>query len=237
MDAFTDRLSEYLDEELTPQQRAQVEAHLGGCDECRRTLEELRDVVARAGSLPPRPPAADLWEGVASRLAAPSTRVVAFDRFRGGHEPAPPRRISLTLPQLAAAAALLIVTSAGLSWMIRSRSAAPAAPIATAATTSAHAPEDGAPVIRVANFADAQYDQAVGDLQRALEEGRGRLDPKTIQVLEKNLAVIDEAIDQARKALAGDPANTYLNSYLADARRRKLDLLRDATAALANLPG
>jgi hypothetical protein len=75
----------------------------------------------------------------------------------------------------------------------------------------------------------------VADLQRALEQGRGRLDPKTIDVLERNIAAIDSAIDQARKALADDPANGYLNSYLADARRRKLDLLRDATATVANL--
>ncbi len=30
-------------------------------------------------------------------------------------------------------------------------------------------------------------------------------------------------------ALNDDPANTYLNSHLADARRQKLELLRHAT--------
>jgi hypothetical protein len=30
-------------------------------------------------------------------------------------------------------------------------------------------------------------------------------------------------------ALNNDPANPYLNSHLADARRRKIDLLRHAT--------
>jgi hypothetical protein len=48
-------------------------------------------------------------------------------------------------------------------------------------------------------------------------------------VIERNLTVIDEAIAQARQALDADPANTFLNSHLADSRRRKLELLRRAT--------
>ncbi|MEZ5283571.1 MAG: hypothetical protein R2712_01935 [Vicinamibacterales bacterium] len=41
-------------------------------------------------------------------------------------------------------------------------------------------------------------------------------------------APIGQAIQQARAALDADPANTYLNSHTADARRRKLELLRQA---------
>src|SRR5439155_8950343 len=78
------------------------------------------------------------------------------------------------------------------------------------------------------SLADAQYDAAVSDLEKALEEGRGRLDPQTITVVEHNLQTIDEAIRQAREALAADPANTYLSGHLVEARRRKLDLLRRA---------
>ena len=103
----------------------------------------------------------------------------------------------------------------------------PATPL-SAMTTGA------VPNLTLANFADSQFDAAVADLRRTLEQGRGRLDPRTIEIVEKNLAIIDDAIGQARRALASDPANTYLNRHLADARRRKLELLRQATA-LADL--
>jgi hypothetical protein len=83
--------------------------------------------------------------------------------------------------------------------------------------------------IAPANFADAQFDRAVSDLERILVEQRDELDPRTVMVIERNLAAIDEAIRQARTALDADPANPFLNSHLADARRRKLDLLRRAT--------
>jgi tetratricopeptide (TPR) repeat protein len=79
-------------------------------------------------------------------------------------------------------------------------------------------------------FADAQYDAAVADLERALKSGRGKLDASTIAALEQSLQAIDQAIDQARQALAADPANSYLSGHLVETRRRKLDLLRRATA-------
>ena len=82
-------------------------------------------------------------------------------------------------------------------------------------------------------MADVQYDAAVTDLEKALKLGRGRLDAATISVVEHNLQIIDQAISQAREALAADPANAYLSSHLVEARRRKLDLLRRA-AALAD---
>jgi hypothetical protein len=74
-----------------------------------------------------------------------------------------------------------------------------------------------------------RYDAAVADLERTLEEGRGRLDPRTLQVVEKNLHIIDRAIEDARRAVAADPGNTWLRSHLAATMKRKVDLLRSAT--------
>ena len=50
-------------------------------------------------------------------------------------------------------------------------------------------------------MADAQYDAAVADLEKALKDGRGHLDASTIAIVEHNLQIIDHAIDQARQAL------------------------------------
>jgi hypothetical protein len=89
--------------------------------------------------------------------------------------------------------------------------------------------ESGVAIVGV-SLADDQYDAAVADLERALNQGRGKLDKATIAVVEQNLQTIDQAIAQAREALASDPANSYLSGHLVEARRRKLDLLRRATA-------
>ena len=71
------------------------------------------------------------------------------------------------------------------------------------------------------------------DLERVLAQGRGRLDTATVRVLEQNLALIDRAIADARRAVAADSANVYLNTHLAETMRRKVDLLRQAAALVA----
>jgi hypothetical protein len=249
---WTDRLSEYLDDELTPGERASVGAHLAQCAECARALEELRRVVAAAGALTPRPPARDLWSGVAERIAtaspAPSVSAAGAGGPRGADDAAPfrPRqrwRVSFTLPQLAAASLLIAAVSAGLVWGLRGRPEGVRGGSGTVAADVRLGPDSRAaavpgspdvlaptPGISAVSFADAQYDAAVADLERALERGRGRLDKSTITIVEQNLDIIDRAIGQARQALEADPANSYLSSHLVEARRKKLDLLRRATA-------
>lgn len=165
-------------------------------------------------------PSRDLWPGIANRMqsapqsAAPltTTHTVSF---------------SFTLPQLAMAATLLIAVASGLTWMVaRPPSVTPSEPVIQAYGVPDEAP---AGQIQQANFADAQFNAAVSDLERILREERDRLDPRTVLIIERNLKAIDDAITEARMALDEDPANPYLNSHLADARRRKLDLLRHAT--------
>ena len=45
---WTDKLSDYLDGELPPDERYAVESHLSGCAQCSGVLAELKRVVARA---------------------------------------------------------------------------------------------------------------------------------------------------------------------------------------------
>ena len=229
-DAFTDRLSEYLDGELAPRDRAEMERHLEACDICRATLADLRVVVARASALADSAPAVDLWPAVAERIS-PGAGVVPM-------RPTAPRRFSFTfsftLPQLAAAVLAIAVLSAGALWLARLGGERTDFPPIDARVQQAAA--GAATEFRPANFADAAYDEAIADLRQMLEAGRTRLDAETLRVLEANLGAIDEAIAQCRDALAADPANAYLNSHLANAKKRKLALLRRASA-LAHTEG
>jgi len=216
-DHYTDRLSDYLDDELPPEERADVEAHLASCDTCAATLDELRAVAVRAASLPARPPAMDLWPGIEPQLtgATRDGRVVSF-------RPDPSRRFSFTLPQLAAAGIALMVMSGGGVWVLQHGGKATSLPpVAATSETS---------LVVSAALVDPRYDEAIADLEQALHAGRGDLDPGTIKILEANLAAIDKAIGECRQALAADPANVYLNNHLAESRQRKLALLRRATA-------
>jgi anti-sigma factor RsiW len=240
-DEWTARLSDFLDDELTPEERYAIESHLQGCAACAAVLDELQQVVSRARMVTPRPPQADLWPGIAERLEQIESEAQPPASGVGNLLPMRTRagwRVTFTLPQLAAAAVLIAAVSGGLVWSVRNRSEVRSAQASRSTTADAAAAADSlereASAERAAtlpvSLADAQYDAAVTDLERALKEGRGKLDPTTITIVEHNLQTIDEAIRQAREALAADPANSYLSGHLVEARRRKLDLLRRAAA-------
>jgi hypothetical protein len=72
------------------------------------------------------------------------------------------------------------------------------------------------------------YDREISQLQALLGERRRELDPKTVEVIERNLLVIDNAIRQSREALQRDPASRFLNDQLNNALDRKVELLRSA---------
>ena len=229
-----DALSAYIDGDLTADETRAVSDHLAACADCRAVvsdLERLRTHV-RAWADEPAAPAVDLWPGVATRLAPRATSHSTTTGAPAGEPVARlawyRRRVSLGLPELALAASLV----AGLAGaLVSKRAVSPARqegpPPVLAEREPLDAPDAG---VATASFADAQYDAAVSDLERVLRDHRQRLNPRTVLVLERNLRIIDEAVREARAALAVDPANPLLNATLADVRRRKLQLLRQATS-------
>jgi anti-sigma factor RsiW len=222
-DQWMNRLSEYLDGELSDGERIAFEAHLPGCDECSETLAELQQVVSRARTLENEAPDRDLWPGIAQRIgtAAGRTRTADLASRRAA------RRWSFSLPQLVAAGIALMTVSGGAVWLLRSPAQQNLAPVV--ATVPGN-PQAINAAVDPRGTASQSYASAVADLERVLATGRGQLDSTTIRVIEQNLAAIDRAIAQAQSALDADPANLYLNTHLAETMRRKLDLLRQAAA-------
>jgi hypothetical protein len=251
---WTERLSEYRDGELSAAERAACDAHLAGCATCRETLDDIEAVIRGARADRDALPERDLWPGILTAITEgreeASSDVMDGVRAGSAHEVSSRgaesvlpfasrarmrRQITFTLPQLALAASLLIAVSAAVAYVAAGRGTG-TPPLAYETPILAVAELAAAPAVAVvpANFADAQFDQAVADLERTLVEQHDRLDPRTIMVIERNLRAIDEAIRQAREALDADPANTFLNSHLAEARKRKIELLRRATSIAGN---
>lgn len=233
IDRFRDRLSEYLDGDLDPRDEALIEAHLVECATCRATLAELRAVVARATAMPPAEPKADLWSGVLARIEADATPVSGEAEARpaaailpGGSTQADPRprgrrrRISFSVPQLAAASIALMLASGSGVWVALNVDRGESA---TGATTYAVGENPA-----VVQFVGTEQRSTIAELERVLAAQRDSLDPVTVAVLESNLKIIDAAIAEAAAALARDPSNTYLNRHLDNTVEKKIDVLRRA---------
>lgn len=220
---WTERLSEYVDDELPTAEAAAVEAHLAVCDECSALVADLRGIVAVARNLADTPPTADLWSGIADGIGgvAPDAPVRPVVIGRAIRRPAASRRVSFTIGQLAAASIALVLLSGGAVWLAMHGTR----------TAPADAVVSGQPIgVRQVDVRShgTYYDAAISELEAVLERDRNELDPATVAVIEENIRSIDRAILDARTALEQDPSNLFLNEHLENAKKRKIQLLKRA---------
>jgi predicted anti-sigma-YlaC factor YlaD len=220
MDAHLgERLSALVDGEVSGEALGAAEAHLTACAECRATYDALLAIKRHAGALDDRPPERELWPGIAARLAGDSQVVPLAPRRR---------RFAFSIPQLAAAALVLMSVSAG-AVLLATRTGRPAA-VAVGPSPSAMV----RPVVGLASAKGVQsYDVAIRDLESTLSARRSSLDTATVRAVQQSLSIIDAAIRQAEAALAQDPNSMYLNSHLEHALGRKLEVLRRVTTLTA----
>jgi hypothetical protein len=191
-------LDDYIDGTLPPEKVRQVEAHLTGCQKCRREIEGIRSVLADARALPRSVlPGQDLWSGIESRLGQSKVMALPLSRGRTYNNWA-----------LLAAGLFLLIAGATLATLYQRRSA-----------PSAFAQEQ------------QRYVQATADLARKLADDPTQLSASTRAVVERNLAIVDQAIKEAEDALTSDPGNTELEQMVLARYAQRLDLLKRATAA------
>jgi anti-sigma factor RsiW len=213
-------LAECVDGTLSPADERAVERHLEGCAACRALVADLRTVRAAAFTLDRRQPPADLLDRIKRRLtgeAAPR-RLLAWPNTRGAWS-----------VWLAAAAALVLTTIAGVVPLSRSAGV-------PAATDPGRALEGTALVDSVEadlQAAESHYDRAIKGLEQIARTDSGELDPQVAAVLQKNLQVVDQAIDESRAALKTQPASSRAQDGLFEAMRTKVALLQQ-TVELIN---
>lgn len=231
---WTERFSDYLAGELAPALRADLETHVEECAACRADLEGLRDVIARAGGLGEKQPDRDLWPGIEAAIgtpvrvtpAEPEGRVIALPTAASSRT-VRAAGFSLAGPRLAAAAVVLVALTAVTTWFAGQSAGVHAEAGAEIVT----GPTDG--VVMVATVAPPQaLSVELGELEAALAAARTTLDPNTVRVLERNLAVIETAIADSRDALLLDPGNEFLAGHLERVYERKLAYLRDAARVI-----
>lgn len=209
-----ERLDDYVDGALAPDETASVDVHLAGCDDCRAEQRALRALLAGAASLPRESsPRRDLWPGIAARLRP---NVASF-----------PRRVAVWRPAtLAAAAAVLVALSSAVTWRVargpEARSTSNRDAGVSAVTLVSLTP--------ATDLLDAEreFARATSDLVAAIEARRDSLPAETLVAVEQNLRAIDLALKSLREALRSEPGNDDLTQLLAATHKRKLDTLRRA---------
>ena len=215
------------------------EGHRAACVECSAVWFDLERISAEARALPALAPSRDLWAGIEARLAGAGAQAVAPTTLETLATPGAVRgaRRLLGVPalRLATAATLLVAATASLTWWVAGRAPGSAGPIAAQNALPSLDPDglnaiNGTPVSLASEF--GPLDREIASLEEILSTERDRLDPQTVSLLERNLALIDRAIAESRTALLGDPASRFLATQLARSYSSKLTLLR----GIATLP-
>lgn len=233
----TERMNDALDGLLDAAAERRLEAHLQECGACRESFARLSEVVADMRALPRSgTPPEDLWAGIASRVRgippeapAGETSVLAFPDT-GSREAR--RRWSLTGAQLAAAAVVVALLSATLTWSVTSGPTVGTGGSASGAAASAPLVGTGSGPAARAVSAGASYDAAVSELEAILAQGRELLAPETLLTIDASLRQIDEAMAEVREALAEDPSSEILARMLAQHRTARIRLLTQAANAV-----
>jgi anti-sigma-K factor RskA len=205
-------MNDYVDGTLPNSEASELAEHLNRCAACRESEAELQRLLVEASALPRElEPARDLWPAVKARIEG---RAAQADRT---DHPIPFLRLA------AAAVALVVVTSAATYWLVGRRTVPP--------------PAVGvrpAPALASLKASEPDYLKARKALLASLKEQRSRLSPETVKVIDENLAVMDRALRNMKKALDKDPENKGLALLIEDTYRQEIALLMQAKSLPSN---
>jgi len=109
---FDAALPDYLEGTLDEPLRAAVQKHLSECVRCASLVKDLEKITRDAAALPDLVPSRDLWQGIEARIAAPVIPLAARPERQKRYVPA----------WMGVAAAALVVSTAGITYMLTARS-------------------------------------------------------------------------------------------------------------------
>ena len=211
---YLNAIHELVDGTLGPIRRAELELHLEACDGCRALATDLREIARAARSLDVLQPPQHVWKSIAGQLRAARPRPLSRHR---------------SVALLAIAATLVLAVGASLFMLRRP------APVPQTATTSQGvgqpAPSNAASANPVQSV-EAALTSTEAEFQR-LVEATNTVDPKTAMALQKPLLVMNEAMNEARKALDVDPQSAPARATFYEVLRQKIQFLQE-TIALMN---
>ena len=130
---FDAALPDYLEGTLDERLRAAVQKHLSECVRCTSLVRDLEKIQKDAAALPDLVPSRDLWQGIEARISAPVIPLAAR-----------PQRQKRFMPAwMGVAAAALVVSTAGVTYMLTARSFRSGTNVALGTVGATQTPQPG----------------------------------------------------------------------------------------------
>lgn len=214
-------LDDYVTGDLNEDARQPVEDHVATCAMCAEEVRSLNRVLERTAELPKSiDPPAEAWSNIRSAIlreesAVKSVALPRRERFWN-------RRFALAAA--AAAIVVAVLSSSATVWYLSTR------PTRVIASQEPRVESRrGLAAYTAFTIEENNYLRTVAALQEVLDQQESVLAPETIAQLKSSLRTIDEAILEARSALARDPSNRLLIDMVSSSYKQKVDLLKRST--------
>ncbi|MEK6304246.1 MAG: zf-HC2 domain-containing protein [Acidobacteriota bacterium] len=209
-------ISDYIDGSLELGEQVQIERHLGDCEPCRAVRDDLLQIVHFSHQLPIHAPSGALWTRI-------QTEVV---QQRGHWLRSLPwltwlktRHFDLSLPQMAAtAAAIIIAVSAAVLFSRPDR-------LDQLSVRQGAAAAGGLEVNPLSSSDFQQIEKQINQLSESVELRKVEWDPELRSAFERNLLYVDQCLAECRHQLSDNPADYVSQELMLNAYREKVRLL------------
>jgi anti-sigma factor RsiW len=209
----TQRLDDFDDGRLAPDEAAAVRLHLDSCPACRALAVDVARIRAASGKLGAIEPPAGVWARVSAAVGA---HPLAANEV----EPRSDWR-----QWLAAAASVALVVSI-LAWV--GSKLGPAGPVTDSTTVGA-----GMEASEEFQLAEAAYQSAIDSLEPiAADADAPVLTEPALVAVHASLDALDQTIGEARERLTQMPDDQISQDLLLSALESKMALLQDTVALL-----
>jgi hypothetical protein len=209
-------INESVDGNLSSEQTQQLEAHVHGCDSCRKLRDDFAAISKDAGNLEKKTPSENVWNRIQKSMT--TDRIVE-------HSPRPRKAWSLSLspglrPVLASSFALILILAAVFFGLRQF------------GTQPANGGLDPSQQFALSKLKEAEghYRMAIEALSAAVTAREADFDPQILAVFQKNLTVVNQSIEACRQAVLSDPNDFDSRSYLLAIYQDKTDLLNELMA-------
>ena len=217
---YQDLLSAFIDGLLIPEDHKRVEAHLRDCGVCAEARRDLDAIVVfcreNRGEYEAVPNERALWLQISnvieSDLAASSRAAVKTNA--GWWSRLMNQSWQLSFPRLAASAAVIVIVVA----------------LGTAVGVRKFLGSGGTPNVATGSTVEERYraqQQAIAYWNQRVEQNKARWNPQMRETFDRNMSVIDAAVNDSMRQLTQNPHDGVSEDILNAALNDKVELLKE----------
>jgi len=212
---YQELISDYIDGSLELGEQTQIERHLADCESCRAVRDDLLQIVHFSHQLPQHAPSGAVWFRIEADVLEERGswfRTVSWWAWLKT------RHFNLSLPQMAATAAAVVIAVSAVVLVSRQ----------DAAQNNARAVAPGSLGIEANPLSNPDFQQLekqINRLSETVEQRKVEWDPELRSAFERNLLYVDQCLAECRHQLNDNPTDDVSQELMLNAYREKVRLL------------